>query len=488
MNPLHFPWLETATLGPLLAAAVVSRWRDPDRARKWCVVVAAVALACTVGAWIDFAWPGTGAPTGPRAFVWPAGAPNCLSVDSLSAPLLPLTALLYLLTAIATLRTKVRRFSFAWSLFSLAIMLATLSCREPWGIIALLVAGAVPRYLELRARNKPTRVYVLHMALFAILLIVGWAFVEVEGRQHTHSLWAVLPLLAAVLIRSGVIPFHCWITDLFEHSTFGSALLYVTPMTGAYAAIRLVLPIAPDWVLQSIGLVSLATAVYAAGMALVQREARRFFCYIFLSHSALVLVGLETVSEIGLTGALCVWLSVGLSLAGFGLVLRALEARHGRLSLAGYHGVYEHTPLLAICFLLTGMASVGFPGTFGFLGTELLVDGAVQAFPYVGIAVVVAAALNGIAVVQAYFKLFTGTRHVSSVPLQVGIRERFVVLTLAALILGGGLYPQPAVLSRNHAATILLQEREALLHESQENRLQAAATTAEAVIRETSVP
>ena len=45
-------------------------------------------------------------------------------------------------------------------------------------------------------------------------------------------------------------------------------------------------------------------------------EARRFFCYIFLSHSALVLVGLESLSPVGLTGALCVWLSVGLSLAG----------------------------------------------------------------------------------------------------------------------------------------------------------------------------
>lgn len=466
MSPLHFPWLEAATLGPLLAAAIVSRLRDADLARKWCVVVAAVVLACTLGAWIDFAWPGAESATGPRAFAWPAEAHIWLSVDSLNAPLLPLTALLFLLTAIATLRTKVRRFSFAWSLFSLAIMIATLGCREPWGIIGLLMAGTVPRYLELRARSKPTRVYVLHMALFVILLIVGWVFVELEGRQHTHSLWAVLPLLAAVLIRSGVIPFHCWITDLFEHSTFGSALLYVTPMTGAYAAVRLVLPIAPDWVLQSIGLVSLATAVYAAGMALVQREARRFFCYIFLSHSALVLVGLETVSEIGLTGALSLWLSVGLSLSGFGLVLRALEARHGRLSLAGYHGVYEHTPLLAVCFLLTGMASVGFPGTFGFLGTELLVDGAVQAFPYVGIAVVVAAALNGIAIVQAYFRLFTGTRHVSAVPLQVGIRERFVVLTLAALILGGGIFPQPAVESRNHAAIGLLEERRSLQHGS----------------------
>jgi NADH-quinone oxidoreductase subunit M len=230
-------------------------------------------------------------------------------------------------------------------------------------------------------------------------------------------------------------------------------------MLGAYAAVRLLLPVAPDWVLQYVGMLALATSVYAAGMALVQREARRFFCYIFLSHSALVLVGLDSLTPIGLTGALTVWVSVGLSLAGFGLTLRALEARHGRLSLTGFHGVYEHTPELAVCFLLTGLASVGFPGTFGFFSTELLVDGAVQAFPYVGIAVVIAAALNGIAVLQAYFRLFTGTRHVSTVPLKIGMRERLAVLTMAVLILGGGIYPQPGVASRHHAALSILQSR-----------------------------
>jgi len=459
MNELRLPWLELAALIPLVGAVLLARQRDPDLARKWCLALGGLTFACTLGAWIDFAGLGGALDSGPSAFPWPGGWRSFLVIDELSAPLAPLTALLYLLTALATLRTKVRRFSFAWTLVSLVIVLATLYCREPWGIIGLLAAATVPPYLELQARNKPTRIYVLHMGLFVGLLVLGWIFVEVEGRSQAHTLWAVVPLLAAVLIRSGIVPFHCWITDLFEHATFGSALLYVTPMMGAYAAVRLVLPIAPDWVLQSIGLVSLTTAVYAAGLALVQREARRFFCYIFLSHSALVLVGLETVSPIGLTGALCVWLSVSLSLSGFGLVLRALEARHGRLSLVGFHGVFEHTPLLAVCFLLTGMASVGFPGTFGFLATELLVDGAVQAFPYVGIAAVLAAALNGIAVVQAYFNLFTGTRHVSSVPLQVGLRERLVVLTLAALILGGGLFPQPAVVSRHHAAMSLLRER-----------------------------
>lgn len=461
---LDFPLLEIAIVVPLLGALFVSRIRDSEQARLWSLAFFGTAFVCTLAEWQDYLWLQfrlhNDVAHDPGYFAH--SLHDFLEIDGLSAPLLPLTALIYLITAIATLRTKIRRFSFAGTLFSLALALAVLTCRNPWGIIALLALRPIAPYLELRARGKPTRVYVIHMALFIVCLSVGWYFVEREGRQHTHSLWAVLPLLAAVLIRTGNFPFHCWVTDLFEHATFGTALLYLTPMLGAYVAVRLVLPVAPEWVLQSIGFVSLATAVYAGGMALVQREARRFFSYIYVSHSALILVGLESLNPIGLTGALSLWLSVALSLSGFGLTLRALEARHGRLSLSTFHGVYEHTPMLAVCFLLTGFASVGFPGTFGFLGTELLVDGAVQTYPHIGIAVVVAAAFNGIAIVQAYFKLFTGTRHISTVPLHVGFRERLAVLTLAALMIGGGIFPQFIVASRFNAAETILQQREQL--------------------------
>jgi NADH-quinone oxidoreductase subunit M len=227
-------------------------------------------------------------------------------------------------------------------------------------------------------------------------------------------------------------------------------------MAGAYAAVRLVLPVAPDWALQSIALLSLATAVYAAGMALVQREARRFFCYLFLSNSSLVLVGLEVATPISLAGGLCVWLSVGMSLAGLGLTLRALEARTGRLSLADYHGLYDHMPNLAVFFLLTGLATIGFPGTTGFVSAELLVEGTLNANPAVGMLVVLVAALNGIAVLNAYFRLFTGTRHTTSISLRGRWPERAAVLVIAALILGGGLVPQPGVVSRYHAATEII--------------------------------
>jgi NADH-quinone oxidoreductase subunit M len=113
-----------------------------------------------------------------------------------------------------------------------------------------------------------------------------------------------------------------------------------------------------------------------------------------------------------------------------------------------------------VAFLLAGLASVGFPGTLGFVSTELLVDGAVEADLSIGLGVVLAAALNGIAVVRAYFLIFTGTRHVSSVSLSITPRERFAILALTLLILGGGLFPQPGVSSRYRAAETVLRERD----------------------------
>src|SRR5262249_23965023 len=380
--------------------------------------------------------------------------------DELSAPLLPLVALLHFLTALATGRTKMRLFSLTWSLAAEGIKLATVACLQPWVLVGLLVAGAVPAFVELRNRGASTRVYLLHLGLFALFTVVGWAGIETAAGDETQIAWASALLLGAILIRCGAVPAHCWLTDWFEHASFGNALLFVTPLTGVYAAIRLVLPIAPEGVLHSLGVVSLITAVYAAGMAAVQDDARRFFAYLFLSHASLVLVGLQLHTPLTLTGALALWVSVSLSLGGFGLTLRALEARFGRMSLAKFRGLYDHSPALAVCFLLTGLTRVGFPGTPGLVATELLVDGAVGASPWIGLAIVLVAAINGIAIVRAYFRLFTGTRHASSVSLNIGLREQLAVLTLAALILGGGIIPQPGIASRHRAAVDILRDRE----------------------------
>lgn len=468
MTELHLPFIQLTVAAVLGGAIWVSRQRDPEFARQQCLIVNGIAMLFALAAWLDYVWIGSES-TVDR---WDLGAAflgrEFFSLDGLSAPLLPLAALLYLLAVLATPRTKAGRFSYGWTLGSEAVLLATFACRAPWGIIALLALSAIHPIVELRARGRATQVFIGHMALGLGAFAAGWFLLERTGSEGQRAFWPVALILVGVLVRSGIVPFHCWIVDLFEHATFGTALLFVTPMMGAYAAVRLLLPIAPPWALQVIVLMSLLTAIYGAGMALIQREARRYFSYLFLSHSALILVGLDVATPISLTGALSVWLSMGLSLAAFGLTIRAIEARTGRLSLTDYHGLYEHTPTLATFFLLTGLASVGFPGTFGFVGMELLVDGTVQAYPYIGSAVVIAAALNGIAIVQVYFLIFTGRRHVASVSLRRRRPEQIAVLTLAALIILGGLFPQPIIASRHRAAATLVQARQVAVSQTRE--------------------
>lgn len=459
MTILHLPWLELSIAIPLIGALWIARKRDPEHAQRLTIVVQCLALLATIGAWVDFGSLRTFEAHDRWDLVSDLLGGEALIIDELNAPLLPLAALMYLATAIGTMRTKIRRFSFAGSLISETILLATLSTRSPWMLVLLLGAGAIPPWLELRARRKPARVYALHMALFLGLLTAGQILVRFDSLGDTAAAWGIGLSIAGLLVRCGVVPFHVWVTDLFEHATFGTSLLFVTPMVGAYAVMRLIVPVASEELLHGVALWALVTAVYSSGMALIQREARRFFSYVFLSHSALVLVGLDLATPIGLTGGLSIWLSLGLAMTGFGLTLRSIEARIGRVSLAEFHGLYEHTPRLAVFFLLTGLACVGFPGTFGFIGTELLVEGAVAASPWVGAAVVLAAALNGIAVVQAYFRVFTGARHRTTIPMRSRTPEKAAVLTLTLLIFGGGLYPQPGIASRYHAAIELIEQR-----------------------------
>jgi NADH-quinone oxidoreductase subunit M len=455
MSLLALPWLDIALALALVGAVLVSRVRDAQQAFRAGVAFTGAVFVATLLAWADFY---LGISDASRRV--PGWQPLVLgerfggvlfAMDDLNAPLLPTVALLHFLIGFATPRTKMRRFSFSWSLASEAIRLALFACNEPWVLVGLLALESVPPFIELRNRGKPTRVFILHMVVF-VLFLTG-------GQLLSGTAAGPILLMLAILVRCGTAPLHCWITDWFEHASFGNALLFVAPLAGVYAAVRLLLPTAPEWVLQSVSIASLITAVYGAALGLVQREVRRFFSYLFVSHASLVLVGLEMHTPVALTGAFCLWFSAILSLGGFGLVLRALEARYGRLSLANFHGLYDQTPTLAVSFLLTGLAAVGFPGTLGFVSAELLVDGAIEANLYVGLGVLAAAAINGIAVIRVYFLIFTGARHHSTVFLGLGLRERIAVLTLVALILGGFVFPQPGVDSRYGPAEAIVRKR-----------------------------
>ncbi len=445
MNPFAFPWLDLAIAVPLLGAAVVAVLRDARSASNWCIAFAGVSLACaSMAATGHFA----GYAAGTLRGIEPA-----FRIDDLSAPLIPLIALLHLSVALATARTQAGRFSFARLLLFASLRSAVFACAGSWPLIAFLALETMLTPLGNRRPFRLRDLGFLHSVLASALLVLGFAV----GARWSE-LGAMLILLAA-LVRTGGLPAQVWVTDLFENGSFGSALLSVVPLVGVYAAVRLALPTAPEWALEIFGIAALVTALYAAGMGVVERDSRRFFAYLCVSHGALVMVGVGLHTPFAVTSALVMWLSSALSLMGVGLILRALEARVGTLALTEYRGLFDKAPLLAIGFLLTGLATVGFPGTSGFVAVEILVDEGVGSHEAVGLAVVLIAAINGIGVVRAYLLLFTGRRNTPGVALGITAREKIVVLALAALILCGGLIPQAYLESRHRAAEGILRDR-----------------------------
>jgi NADH-quinone oxidoreductase subunit M len=97
---------------------------------------------------------------------------------------------------------------------------------------------------------------------------------------------------------------------------------------------------------------------------------------------------------------------------------------------------------------------------------ELLMEGCVEVYPIVGLSLVLSSAINGISILRAWFRIFTGVRFEAAVSLRSQPVERFSVLVLSLLILGGGFWPQPGVSSRFHAAEELMRLRRERLREA----------------------
>jgi NADH-quinone oxidoreductase subunit M len=400
------------------------------------------------------------------ALSWVPGGEAILRIDTLSSVLLPFAAGLWLLTVAVTPRASLdrrglRRTALA-TLITLgsfltesAVVLLTLSAASVWTFLSALAD---------RAHEYQRRIVAGYLGFSTLLFGAGVALLAGPGAQNgtveTAGLWLIV---IAALVRKGIVPFHAWVPEVFDHGRLGPAILFSAPQVGAYMTVVLIVPRASPDMLRLIALLALGTAVYGAALALVQTSARRACGYLFMSQSALVMAGLDCTSASALAGGLLVWLSAGLAFAGLARAVLVLEARRGRLDLTTYHGGYERMPVLAISFLTMGLACTGFPGTLGFVGQELLVDGAVDVFPVMGFAVVIASALTGLAVLRMYFSLFCGRSDaLAQSGLRFGLtrREAWTFVALVVVLLGFGVAPRSLVDSRFAASDEILRQRQ----------------------------
>jgi NADH-quinone oxidoreductase subunit M len=400
------------------------------------------------------------------ALSWVPGGEAVIRIDTLSAVLLPFAAVLWLLTVAVTPRAALDRGGLRRTALATLITLASFLTESA---VVLLLLSAASVWTFLCALADPTheyqrRIVAVYLGASTLLFGVGVALLIAPGVDNTTIETAGMWLIViAALIRKGIVPFHAWVPEVFDHGRLGPAILFSAPQVGAYMTVVLIVPRASPDMLRMIAVLALGTAVYGAMLALVQSSARRACGYLFMSQSALVMAGLDCTSASALAGGLLVWLSAGLAFAGLARCVLVLEARRGRLDLTTYHGGYERMRVLAVSFLSMGLACTGFPGTLGFVGQELLVDGAVDAFPVMGFAVVIAAALTGLAVLRMYFSLFCGRSDPlahSGLPFGLTRREAWTFVALVIVLVGFGVAPRPLVDSRFAASDDILRLRQ----------------------------
>ena len=442
-------WLAGIAFLPALVIAASFLGLEVERLRRLSVVCAASMLLAALEVAISPTLRTLSIHT--SMLSWLTEGEAILRMDALSSVLVPFAAALWLLTVAVTPRASLDRRGLRRT--AVATLITLVSFLTESGVILLLLSAAsVWTYLSALsdpAHQKQRRIVLVYLGASTLIFGFGIVLLIRPGVGHavleTAGMWLIV---IAALIRKGVFPFHAWVPEVFDHGSMGPAILFNAPQVGAYMTLVLIVPRATPEMLRVIALLALGTAVYCAALALVQTSARRACGYLFMSQSALVMAGLDCTSTGALAGGLLVWLSAGLAFAGLARCVLVLEARRGRLDLTKYHGGYERMPLLAISFLCMGLACTGFPGTLGFVGQELLVDGAVDAFPVMGFAVVVASALTGLAVIRMYFSLFCGRPHTpshSGVRFGLARREAWTFVTLVIALIAFGIVPRPLV-------------------------------------------
>jgi NADH-quinone oxidoreductase subunit M len=280
-------------------------------------------------------------------------------------------------------------------------------------------------------------------------------------------MWALPVMFLGFAILAGIWPFHTWApTGHVAAPTAASMLLAgVVMKLGSYGALRVAMGLFPrgldNWEYSHFGLSSwrelfamlaLIGIIYGAMVALVQKDFKFVIGYSSVSHMGFVLLGLMTLTQIGLTGAVLQMFSHGI-IGGllFAVVGRMVYDRTHTRDLTELERIPLHKalPFAAFTFVIAGMASMGLPGFSGFVAELQILIGAWRAFPTFavlsGIGIIVGVAYTIRAIQRAFF---SGARDLesTSTPIPtydpISVPERFGAVLLIAFTLLIGVYPK----------------------------------------------
>jgi NADH-quinone oxidoreductase subunit M len=475
--------LSIITFTPLVAAiimAVFLRGDDPAARRnaKWLALLATTAtFLISLFLLVGFDPADTG-----FQFVeerpWIFGLSYRMGVDGISVLFVLLTTALMPLTIAACweVETRVKEYMIALLVLE-TLMLGVFTALDMVLFYLFFEAGLIPMFLIIGIWGGKQRIYAafkffLYTFLGSVLMLVAMIAMVVDagttdirallvhqfdagaisllGWQITGGMQTLLWLafFASFAVKMPMWPVHTWLPDAHVQApTAGSVVLAAILLKmGGYGFLRFSLPMFPvasDLWAPLIFWMSAIAIVYTSLVALAQADMKKLIAYSSVAHMGYVTMGIFTVNQQGVDGAIFQMLSHGFISGALFLCVGVIYDRMHTREIDAYGGLVNRMPAYALIFMFFTMANVGLPGTSGFIGEFLTLAGIFQVNTWVA-----AVATSGV-ILSAAYALWLYRRVVFGDLIKESLksitdmdrREKAIFAPLVAMTLLLGIYP-----------------------------------------------
>ena len=468
-----FPILTTMMLLPLLGAAWILLAPGGDaaararNARMTALIATVLVFALSVQLWLGFDTSTADFQFVEKVSLFGPYFTYHLGIDGISLLLVVLSAFLMPICILASweaIEKRVTEYMVAFLLME-TLMIGVFTSLDLFLFYIFFEGGLIPMYLIIGVWGGKRRIYAsfkffLYTLLGSVLMLLAMLYMVAQagtteipalmeaGFDPAVQTWLWLAFFASFAVKMPMWPVHTWLPDAHvEAPTAGSVILAgVMLKMGGYGFLRFSLPMFPEashelvWIMYGLSMVAV---VYTSLVALVQEDMKKLIAYSSVAHMAFVTIGLFTFNTQGVEGAIFQMLSHGVVSGALFLCVGVIYDREHTRDIAAYGGLVERMPKYALVFMIFTMASVGLPGTAGFVGEFLVLVGAYKANTWVALVAATGVILGAAYMLYLYRRVVFGalTKENLKGILDLSPREVAIFAPLVAVVFWMGVYP-----------------------------------------------
>ena len=392
-----------------------------------------------------------------------------MGVDGISLPFVLLSTFLIPICILASWNSIRKQIPTFMTLFLIleVLMVGTFCALDILVFYIFFEAVLIPMFLIIGIWGGNRRVYsafkfflytlagslLMLVAIFYMFSVTGTTDIQkITSFNFSNQIqfWLWLAFFASFSVKLPMWPVHTWLPDAHvEAPTAGSVILAgVLLKMGGYGFLRFSIPMFPnasEYFSPMIFTLSIIAIIYASLVALVQTDMKKMIAYSSVAHMGFVTIGSFSMTLEGISGAVFQMVSHGIISAALFLCVGIVYDRLHTREIIAYGGVTDVMPKFAVFFMIMMLASVGMPGTSGFIGELLVLIGIWNSYPIVAIFTASGLVLGAIYMLWLYRRVMFGKAEKNEIiSLQVmSSREILIFTPLTLLVLILGVYAVP---------------------------------------------